>query len=129
MGLCNLKYINEILAKRKILSDHYDLSLKNLEHSKPLINCNSNFNHSYYPIILENDKVVKKMIKNLNDNQIFPRRYFFPSLNTSLPYIENSIMPISDELSSRVITLPLYYDLSLEEIDFICRIMLRTQNT
>lgn len=128
MGLCNLKYINEILAKRKILSDHYDLSLKNLEYSKPLINSNSSFNHSYYPIILENDKVVKKMIKNLNDNQIFPRRYFFPSLNTSLRYIENSIMPISDELSSRVITLPLYHDISLEEIDYICRIMLRTQN-
>jgi len=128
MGLCNLKYADAILAKRKKLSEHYDLALKSLKHTKPLINKNAKFNYAYYPVIFQNEAIVERMIYNLNGNQIFPRRYFYPSLNTCLPYLDECAMPNSQNLSKRVITLPLYHDLSLEEIDFISRIILRTQN-
>ncbi len=128
MGLCNLKYADEILAKRKTLSDRYDFALKCLKHTKPTINQSAKFNYAYYPVILQNEEIVERIIYNLNDNQIFPRRYFYPSLNTCLPYLEKSVMPNSETLSKKVITLPLYHDLSFEEIDFISRIILRTQN-
>ena len=127
MGLCNLKYIDDILNKREILSLYYDNALKNLDLIKPKVNVNSIFNYAYYPIILENEIIVNKLINNLNKNQIFPRRYFFPSLNTCLPYTEKSKMKISENISKRVITLPLYHDLSFEEIDLICDIILKSK--
>lgn len=128
MGLCNLKYISEILEKRRQLFEYYDNALTSLRHRKPEISDLVEYNYAYYPIILESEEFVLKVIANLNGNQIFPRRYFYPSLNTCLPYINKVAMPISDEISKCVITLPLYHDLSYEEIDFIARIILRTQN-
>jgi dTDP-4-amino-4,6-dideoxygalactose transaminase len=127
MGLINLKYINDILKKRKELSLYYDKKLEGLNKTRPVLLKDSQYNFAYYPIILPSEELLEKMIKVLNDNWVYPRRYFYPSLN-QLDYVENKDLPISESISKRVLCLPLYHTLSFEEIDFIARLMLRVQN-
>jgi dTDP-4-amino-4,6-dideoxygalactose transaminase len=73
---------------------------------------------------MENEEITMKVIRELESNKIFPRRYFYPSLNT-ITLFKGSDLPVSESISKRVICLPLYYSLSAEEIDFISRIFLR----
>lgn len=128
MGLANLKYINNIHTQRKLLTERYDLKLKTLRAKKPKWHNASAPNYAYYPIIFETEALLLKCMEKLNANEIFGRRYFFPSLAQSLPYLESEEMPITDSIAKRVFCLPLYYDLTLEEVDLICRLLLRTQN-
>lgn len=128
MGLCNLKYIDDIIDRRKKLCEHYDSILQKAGCVKPQMTIESEFNYAYYPVIFESEELVVKLMSDLHGNNIFPRRYFYPSLNTCLPYTSHPLQPNSDSLSKRVMTLPLYYDLSFEEVDFIGRIILRTLN-
>jgi dTDP-4-amino-4,6-dideoxygalactose transaminase len=65
----------------------------------------------------EADLIVTQM--QLNQVKIYPRRYFHPSLNT-VPYLNNTnVMKISESVASRILCLPLYYNLKNEEINFI----------
>ncbi len=127
MGLVNLKYIEEILQKRKLLHEYYDVALSNLNFKKPSIANHTQYNYSYYPVVLANEEITLKSIESLNLNQIYPRRYFYPSLE-ELPYVKKKEMPVSSEVSRKVLCLPLYHTLSQEEVDFVARILLRTQN-
>lgn len=127
MGLANLKYIDQILASRKEVCRHYDERLMNLKHKKISLHADGKFNYAYYPIILDSEELVVKYIKDLNDNNIFPRRYFYPSLST-LKYVTGANTPVSDDIARRVICLPLYYELEKPDIDLICRILIRSQN-
>jgi dTDP-4-amino-4,6-dideoxygalactose transaminase len=127
MGIINLKYINAILENRKILFERYLDWMKYLKATTIQITAESQFNFAYYPVIFESETALLKATEILNAHLIFPRRYFFPTLN-NLAYVKNSHTPVGDEISSRVLCLPLYYKLSVEEIDFICRLLLRAQN-
>ena len=69
-----------------------------------------------------------KCIEQLKIHEIFTRRYFYPSLAVSLPYVEEQKFPVTDDISSRVLCLPLYHDLTIEEVDMISRHLLRIQN-
>ncbi|WP_439883035.1 DegT/DnrJ/EryC1/StrS family aminotransferase [Pontibacter sp. MBLB2868] len=128
MGLCNLKYVNQILQRRKELSERYDLMLKPLRITKPFIESKEEFNHAYYAIIFESEKALLKAIDTLNGVYTYPRRYFYPSLD-KLNYVgSEGEMKVAGSVSSRVLCLPLYQDLSFEEIDMISRALLRAQN-
>ena len=127
MGVVNLRHIDSILRKRESDSHLYKTRLANLKHSTIQINENSVFNYAYYPIILSSEAEVLNCIKELNAHNIFPRRYFYPSLS-GLIYLEKQETPISDDFSRRVICLPLFFDLDGSEIDMICRILIRAQN-
>jgi dTDP-4-amino-4,6-dideoxygalactose transaminase len=127
LGLLNLKYIDKILMKLKRLSLYYDERLKNLEVKKIVLNPKAEYNYSYYPIIFKNEKILKDSIDALNENLIYPRRYFYPSLN-KLNIFNIQKAPISEDVSRRVLCLPLYYTLTFEEIDLISRLLLRAQN-
>lgn len=122
MGLCNLNYIDKIIAKRKSDSLHYDSKLKGLPLQKITITKHCDFNYSYYPVIFESEDVLLKVQKYLNANLVFPRRYFYPSLNT-LPYVAKNEMRVSEDISKRVMCLPLYFDLKLQDIDLVCNLM------
>lgn len=128
MGLANLPYVNDILIKRKQLSDTYDNYIERLRAVKPAWHKNATKNFAYYPIVFEDVELMQRCIEKLNKNEIGTRRYFYPSLASSLPYLEPKLLPITDDVSKRVLCLPLYYDLSLEEVEVICRLMLRVQN-
>lgn len=127
MGILNLKYIDEIIQRRRYLSEYYISKLSNFRYERPMLSPRTEYNYAYFPVILESEAVLQKMMNILNTNWIFPRRYFFPSLNT-LPFLAAEDCPISDDISRRVLCLPLYYDLKEEEIDMIVRLMLRVQN-
>ena len=128
MGLANLKYIDHIHQKRKALTLRYDEKLKNLKAVRPMWHQESVNNFAYYPIIFESEELMLKCIEQLKLHEIFTRRYFYPSLATSLPYVEKQNLPITDDTAKRVLCLPLYYDLTFEEVDLIARHLLRIQN-
>lgn len=126
-GLINLKYINALLAKRRELSAYYDDRLKTLYHQKILIKDGTQYNYSYYPIIYETEFQLLKAIEGLNSHGVYPRRYFYPSLNT-ISYSKKECMPISESISSRILCLPLYHELQRSDVDLIARLLLRIQN-
>jgi dTDP-4-amino-4,6-dideoxygalactose transaminase len=119
MGLAVFPYMETILAERKKVIDYYN---ENLDFSKLRalkIRENTNWNYSYYPVVFENEEQLLRVEKELNYNQIFPRRYFFPSLNT-IDYTNGVSMPISESIASRILCLPLYVGLSVLELREIC---------
>ena len=128
MGLANLKYTEAIHNKRKALSQCYDDKLKNLKATKIKWHKEATENYAYYPILLESEELLLKIKKELDTCEIFTRRYFYPSLASSLPYLPKLELPITEDISRRVLCLPLYFDLTEEEIDYISRLMLRIQN-
>lgn len=128
MGLANLKYIDDILNRRKELTARYDGKLKNLKARRPVWHADSKNNSSYYPLVFETEELMLKCKEHLQLNEIGTRRYFYPSLATALPYLKSQNFSITDDISKRVLCLPLFYDLTVEEVDMICRLLLRTQN-
>lgn len=128
MGLSNLKFIENIKKKRLELTKRYDEKLQNLKARRPLWHSDSENNGAYYPLVFQSHDLMMKCVEHLKLHEIFTRRYFYPSLAVSLPYVESQNLPVTDDISSRVLCLPLYYDLTLEEVDMICRHLLRIQN-
>jgi len=107
MGLCILDDIGNISDQRREVFDRYENALENMVGLQKQ-NENSTQNYSYFPILFETEEKTLKVQKALNDAEIFPRRYFYPSLDT-LPYIKESpIMNISRDISSRILALPMY---------------------
>tara|TARA_Y100001972_G_C7662853_1_gene334587 strand:- start:1807 stop:2889 length:1083 start_codon:yes stop_codon:yes gene_type:complete len=126
MGIVNLRYIRQILDARKGISDQYDALLENLRIRKPRIEPGTTYNHAYYPVLFESEAVALKMKAALEEKEVFSRRYFYPSLS-SLDYTNGTATPVSDDVASRILCLPMYHDLSTEEQELISRILLRTQ--
>ena len=127
MGLANLKHTEAIQNQRKKLSECYDKNLKNLKARKVAWHKDATQNYAYYPVVLESEEFLLKIKAELDLNEIFTRRYFYPSLASSLPYLPKVEFPITEDISRRVLCLPLYFNLTEEEIDYICRLILRVQ--
>jgi dTDP-4-amino-4,6-dideoxygalactose transaminase len=126
MGLCNLPHVAEILRLRQELSEHYTAQLRAVPVQRPKVTAGCDYNHAYYPVIFESEAVLTKVAAALTSHHIFPRRYFYPSLS-QLPYLKKRFeTPISDDISPRILCLPLYHSLTKEEIDMICRLINRT---
>lgn len=118
MGLSVLPYMDEILSERKKVVEMYD-SLLDFSNLQPLkIRENTEWNYSYYPVVFESEEKVLKVQKALNDKEVYPRRYFYPSLNR-LPYINYASMPVSEQISERILCLPLYAGLEEKDIQMI----------
>lgn len=127
MGLVNLKYIVPIYESRKLQFERYHFWLQYLKVKTIKITDDSEYNFSYMPIIFEDEQVLLKSIEMLTVHWVYPRRYFYPALS-SLKYVANYATPHCDAISSKVLCLPMYHSLSIEDIDFICRLLLRVQN-
>lgn len=128
MGLCNLNYVESILERRKYLFNYYNRKLENAHVTTPRHLNDSQPNYSYYPIIFKSEQLLLKVLDILNRINVFPRRYFYPSLS-ELPYVEGTEnIDCTERISRKILCLPLYHDLSKEEIDLICRHILRAQN-
>ncbi len=123
MGLCNLKYIKEILNKRKKQAKIYNHSLNNNEIKRPVIANHTEYNYAYYPVIFNDEKTVINVKKELENNNIFPRRYFYPTLNKVTYLNEKPSMPIAEDIAKRILCLPLYHDLKKSEQNKIIRII------
>ena len=122
MGLAVLDHIDYIFENRKRVCNYYDVNL-NFDFLKTIkLRHKTNWNYCYYPIIFENEKKLLEILNKLNVSNIFPRRYFYPSLNT-INYVKGSKMPISENIASRILCLPLYAELSEKEQELIVSII------
>jgi dTDP-4-amino-4,6-dideoxygalactose transaminase len=112
MGLCMLDEMEQVTTKRKIVYMEY-LEALSRRVQLQFRNSDSNYNYSYFPILLKSEDELRCVQRSFNDQGIYPRRYFYPSLDT-LPYIEpKQIMPLSRDISRRILCLPMYSDLDL----------------
>jgi len=124
MGLVNLGHVEDIIAQRKAVYELYDHHLSP-KYRRPVIQSGAVYNYAYYPLLLESEAELMGLMEAFTAEDIFPRRYFFPSLNT-LPYLpDKQSTPISEDISRRIICLPLYSDLSEEDIKRICGVLNR----
>jgi dTDP-4-amino-4,6-dideoxygalactose transaminase len=122
MGLAVFPHLKHIFEERKKVVDYYNAEL-DFDKVRPLkIREKTEWNYSYYPIILESEEVLLEVTKRLNDQDIFPRRYFYPSLN-KVNYINAAEMPVSESIASRIICLPLYVGLETTELNLIANII------
>jgi dTDP-4-amino-4,6-dideoxygalactose transaminase len=123
MGLCVLKDFPGILAARKERTNYYAglFAGLNVNWIKPV--CLEEYNYSYLPVAFESEEVLVNIIKDLAAIEIFPRRYFYPSLN-QLAFIQGAAAcPVSESLAPRVLCLPLYHDLAFNDIERIVSVI------
>jgi dTDP-4-amino-4,6-dideoxygalactose transaminase len=122
MGLSVLKYIDVIFSERKRVTDFYRSNLDFSRCSPLRLREDLKWNFSYFPIVLPNEDILLKTVRHLNDFDIFPRRYFFPSLNT-INYIKYEKMEISEDISRRILCLPVYHNLEESGLSKIVKII------
>jgi dTDP-4-amino-4,6-dideoxygalactose transaminase len=131
MGLCNLKHIDEELSKRKLVVLRYRENLDNIPGVKlNPIQINVESNYAYFPVIFEEKEFGvsrNEIFDKLAEHGIGVRKYFYPLTNTFECFhgkYNVDFTPVALHISKRVLTLPLYSELSLELVDKICKIIL-----
>lgn len=120
VGICNLKYITGILSRRKAQFRYYREQLgKQLQFPELHYSEDTDYNYSYVSVLFPSENILLEVKKHLEANNIFSRRYFYPSLS-SLNYVASYDTPIADNIASRILCLPLYHELENTEIKRIC---------
>lgn len=115
MGLCILDDIEKIQSSRQNIYNRYVDAFR-LE-ARIILQSHNNkcsYNYSYFPIILEDEGSMLKVRELLRREDIMPRRYFYPSLD-QLNYIDSEFMPVSNSISSRILCLPMYDSLEVND--------------
>lgn len=135
MGLCNLRHVDEEIDKRKKVAERYRQHLNGVEGLQ--LNAEQpdvKSNYAYFPVVFD-EKVFGasrvEVFDSLTENGIGARKYFYPLTNSFSCFHGQYDMdetPIARYLSRRVLTLPLYADLSLESVDRICEIILKCRS-
>lgn len=127
MGLAVFPYLGHIITSREQLVHRYMDNLSNVNGTFMKMRDHVKWNCSYLPLILKSESQVIQVLEWLRQMNVFPRRYFYPSLNT-ISYVANTPCVISESVSSRVICLPLYADLSLSVVDQVTSELIRCIN-
>jgi dTDP-4-amino-4,6-dideoxygalactose transaminase len=125
MGICILDDIEELLNRRSIIYMRYADAFRGKRDLKlQELNPQADYNYAYFPVIFTSEKIREKILGLLNKKEIFPRRYFSPSLDT-LDYLGyDEKMAVSDQISRSILCLPLYESLNEEDQDKIIEIVL-----
>jgi dTDP-4-amino-4,6-dideoxygalactose transaminase len=118
IGIANLRYLDKALADRKekyaryveILSQNPEISFQKIT---------TGCNYSYFPVIFKNEETALKVVAALNAENIFPRRYFYPSVNTFTKLVPYVPMPKSDDIASRILCLPLHVRMTMGDVEEI----------
>jgi dTDP-4-amino-4,6-dideoxygalactose transaminase len=133
MGLCNLRHVNEAILKRKSVVERYMENLngvKGIKLIKPQKDIKSNY--AYFPAVFDGYKLNRdEVFEVLKRSNIIARKYFYPLTNSFACYkniFDPEETPIARYIAERVLTLPLYADLALEDVDRICSIILNDSN-
>ncbi len=131
-GLLSLKYIDDAIAKRKQIVEHYRAALKNISGISFLSEQSGvEYNYAYFPIFVDEAKYSMSrdtLYEKLKSNNILGRRYFYPLISTFEPYRElpsAQNLPVAQKAAEQVICLPLYPDLEKEDVERIINIVKR----
>lgn len=130
MGICNLRHIEQYIAARKKVAERYNDRLSGTpgirlcEQQKDVMS-----NYAYYPVYFNEIQFGKnrdKVFDELQKHDIFARKYFYPAINELSCYKEDypQDTPIAHDVSTHILTLPMYEELALEDVDRICDIIL-----
>jgi dTDP-4-amino-4,6-dideoxygalactose transaminase len=122
MGLAVLPHMEAIYTGRAEAVTYYNDHLDWNKLQKMQLREGTTWNASYYPILFEKEAALLLAQKKLNEAQIFPRRYFYPSLN-NVSYLNYTKMEISESVASRILCLPLFVGLDEESLTNICNIV------
>ncbi|MCS6917548.1 MAG: DegT/DnrJ/EryC1/StrS family aminotransferase [Chitinophagales bacterium] len=122
LGLCILPYLEEICRKRKQAFGHYQQMLSGLPVNVLTIPEHISYNYAYFPVLFSSEEEQQRVRQRLNERDIFPRRYFYPPLNR-LPHINGSACPVAEDISSRILAMPLSHELSDAQVEEICSII------
>ncbi len=131
MGLCNLRHIADYTEKRKKVVETYRLRLDGKAGLKIApINNDVYSNYVYFPIVIEEEETGinrERIFQALKDENVFARKYFWP-LCSEFECVKKlgiqADVPVAKRISERVLTLPCYADLKIEEVNSICDIIL-----
>ncbi len=111
MGLCMLDEMDTIFQKRKEVTVLYEKELHNIVKFQKQ-NENASKNYSYFPVIFKSEEQLLDVKQALAEKGIYPRRYFYPSLDT-LNYIEpKQYCPVSRDISEKILCLPIFPELT-----------------
>lgn len=129
MGICNIRHVNEEIEKRRIIVDRYMQRLENIQGIKiPKKQKGVKSNYAYFPVIFDGYNMNRdEVFQTLKKEDIIARKYFYPITNSFQCYrgkFDSNETPVAKYISERVLTLPLYGDLDLEDVDRICNIIL-----
>ena len=132
MGICNLRHLNDEIAKRGVTAEQYRARLGNV----PGIRLSPQQqdvtpNYAYFPVFFDGFKENRdEILEKLKAEGILSRKYFYPLTNAfpcyrDLPTAGEDKTPVAKYFAHRVLTLPLYADLTTGDVDRICDIILR----
>lgn len=130
MGICNLRHVDKEIEKRKAVVERYRERLNNVKGLQ-LVKVPSDIkeNYAYFPVIFDNYKFTRdEIFEKLGKENIVARKYFYPLINDFDCYKDkynSEDTPIAKYMADRVLTLPLYADLELKDVDRICDIILK----
>lgn len=127
MGLANLPYVDKLLKARKRQHQTYKSYLRNSRLRFQQIQAGLTYNFSYFPVLFPTESLLLDAIDALKKQDVYPRRYFNPSLNC-LSYFPDADCPVSEEVASTILCLPLFYELTKKEIGEICEIIKKVLN-
>ena len=131
MGICNLRHLDAEIAKRKVAVERYRSHLdgvKGIKLCQPQQDVESNY--AYFPVVFEDFGATRdEVFDALAEKEIGARKYFYPLTNSfecyeDLPTAGVEKTPVAEYLAERVLTLPLYADLTNEDVDRICEVIL-----
>ena len=125
VGIANLAYMDMALADRKKKYIMYKEILKSNPYLRFQKIEQDSCNYSYFPVVFPNEKTVLHVIDVLHANQVFPRRYFYPSMNTLSHLFPYTPMPDSEYLASCILCLPLFYSLPEMDVQRIAELTLK----
>lgn len=124
VGIANLRYLDAALADRKekyarykeILSQNPEITFQKIT---------TGCNYSYFPAIFKDEETAMKVVAALNAENIFPRRYFYPSVNTFTKLVPYVPMPKSEDIASRILCLPLHVRMTMQDVEEIAELVIR----
>jgi dTDP-4-amino-4,6-dideoxygalactose transaminase len=128
MGLCVLPKVPELIKARKRVFGYYNDRLDFTKITRPTLTPGLEYNYAYYPVVFDSEETLLRVVDGLKAQNISARRYFYPSLNT-LPFAiaprsgTAQPCPVSEDIALRVLSLPLYPDLSEADVDRIASIV------
>ncbi len=128
MGICNLRHVNSEISKRKKVVERYIDNLKDITGIKlSQEQAGVESNYAYFPVVFDGYKMTRdEGFEKLRDNDIIARKYFYPLTNSFECFKDQYDVdetPVAKYIAERVLTLPLYADLALDDVDRICEII------